>query len=345
MDLEKELAKARETIKMLQEELAESNKGMVVLTLELEKKAAELELAKKLLEQDLAESSSGIMALTLELESKVVELEHSNEKIQSEIDERKRAEGELRNHRDHLEELVTQRTAELERRALELERSNRDLEQFAYVASHDLQEPLRMVASYTQLLEKRYRDHLDQDAKEFIMYAVDGANRMQSLINDLLSYSRVTTRGKEPELTDSHSALGQAIANLRALIDENQAVITNGDLPEVVADQTQLIQVFQNLISNAIRFRAEENPRIHVSAEHKDGECIFSVKDNGIGIELQYKERIFVIFQRLHGKTEYPGTGIGLPLCKRIVERHGGRIWFDSERGKGSTFYFTMGGA
>jgi light-regulated signal transduction histidine kinase (bacteriophytochrome) len=224
----------------------------------------------------------------------------------------------------------------------DLERSNKELEQFAYVASHDLQEPLRMVASYTQLLEKRYKDRLDSDANEFIQFAVDGAIRMQRLINDLLAYSRVGTRSKPFKPIDSHGVLGQAIANLSALIEENQAVVTNDDLPPIMADQSQMVQLFQNLIGNAIKFRSDQSPRIHVSAEQKGNEWVFSVEDNGIGIDPQFKERIFVVFKRLHQKEEYPGTGMGLAICKKIVERHGGRMWVESELQKGSTFYFSI---
>jgi PAS domain S-box-containing protein len=224
----------------------------------------------------------------------------------------------------------------------DLERSNRELEQFAYVASHDLQEPLRMVSSYTQLLARRYQDQLDQDAHDFITYAVEGAERMQRLINDLLAYSRVGTRGQPFLEIDSERVLEQALANLRTAIEETDAVITHDALPTVVADESQLVQVFQNLVGNAIKFRAETPSAIHVDAEQHDGEWLFSVSDNGIGIEPQYHDRIFVIFQTLHAGDEYPGTGIGLALCKHIVERHGGRIWVESELGKGATFYFTI---
>lgn len=224
----------------------------------------------------------------------------------------------------------------------DLERSNKDLEQFAYVASHDLQEPLRMVASYTQLLAKHYEGRLDEKAQKFMDYAVDGAVRMQGLINDLLTYSRITTQGKQLETTDTHAFLGEAISNLATLIAEKRAIITNDDLPTVRADGSQLMQVFQNLISNAIKFQGENVPHIHVSAQDKGREWVFAVRDNGIGIERQYADRVFVIFQRLHTRQEYPGTGIGLAVCKRIVERHGGRIWFESEPGKGSTFFFTI---
>jgi PAS domain S-box-containing protein len=225
----------------------------------------------------------------------------------------------------------------------ELVRSNSDLQQFAYVASHDLQEPLRMVASYLQLLERRYKDRLDADANEFIQYAVDGAGRMQNLINDLLAYSRVGTQGKPFKLTDYGEVLKQVLLQLKIAIEETGAVITYDEpLPHVMADEGQLIQVLQNLVSNAIKFQGEQEPRIHIGAKHAEGEWVFSVKDQGIGMDPQYKDRIFLIFQRLHNRTEYRGTGIGLAICKRIIERHGGRIWVESEPEKGSTFYFTI---
>lgn len=230
----------------------------------------------------------------------------------------------------------------LEEKAAALERSNVELERFAYVASHDLQEPLRMVSSYTQLLERRYKAQLDDDARDFIAFAVDGANRMQRLINDLLAYSRISTRGKEPEPADAHAALGEALANLRALIDEHGGMVTNGDLPTVLADPPQLVRLLQNLVANAIRFHGEHPPHVHVEATPAGGEHVFSVRDNGIGIEPQYQERIFGVFQQLHPSSRYGGTGIGLSICKRIVERHGGRIWVESEPGEGATFSFTL---
>ena len=229
----------------------------------------------------------------------------------------------------------------LERKAEELARSNADLEQFAYVASHDLQEPLRMVANFTQLLADRYRDKLGPEGVEFVGYAVDGATRMQRLIQDLLTYSRVGTRGAGIQATDCHEALGAAVANLQLVIQESGAVITHSELPRVMADPSQLVQVFQNLLGNAVKFRSQA-PLVHVSAERRGSQWILAVRDNGIGIDPAFGSRIFVIFQRLHSRAEYPGTGIGLALCKKIVERHGGKIWVESEPGRGATFFFAL---
>jgi chemotaxis family two-component system sensor kinase Cph1 len=232
--------------------------------------------------------------------------------------------------------------AALARQAEEMARSNADLEQFAYVASHDLQEPLRMMASFAQLLAKRYKDQLDTDADEFIDYIVDGAARMQHLINDLLAYSRVGTRSKDFAPTDCGAVVGTACANLRMVIEETGAVVITNPLPVVMADETQLVQLLQNLLGNAIKFHGDKPVLVHIGAERRGNHWLLWVRDNGIGIEPQYVERIFLLFQRLHGRGEYPGTGIGLALAKKIVERHGGRIWVESEPGKGSTFYFTL---
>jgi len=243
-----------------------------------------------------------------------------------------------------LEDITERRRAEEERQRLlaGLERSNRELAQFAYVASHDLQEPLRMVSSYVQLLARRYKGKLDADADDFIAFAVDGANRMRILIQDLLTYSRVGTRGKELSPTDCEAVLDQVLAILRLAIEENDATVTHDPLPTVMADDVQLGQLFQNLIGNALKFHGEAPPQISIGAEHRGDEWLFSVSDNGIGIDPENHERIFQVFQRLHTRGEYPGTGIGLAVCKKIVERHHGRIWVESELGKGSTFYFTM---
>ena len=224
----------------------------------------------------------------------------------------------------------------------ELTRSNAELEQFAYVASHDLQEPLRMVSSYMQLIEKRYKGKLDANADEFIAFAVDGATRMQRLINDLLMFSRVGTRGKPFGQVSCEAAFDQAVQNLKMSIEEQQAVLTHDPLPEVLADGSQLVQLFQNLLGNAIKFHGTAAPRVHLSVEAGQSEWVFALRDNGIGIEPQYFERIFVLFQRLHERSAYAGTGIGLAICKKIVQRHGGRIWLESTQGQGTTFYFSL---
>jgi PAS domain S-box-containing protein len=225
----------------------------------------------------------------------------------------------------------------------ELKRSNDELQQFAYVSSHDLQEPLRMVTSYTQLLAGRYKGRLDSDADEFIAFAVDGCNRMQGLIKDLLAYSRAGTNGKVLHEISAENALKEALANLRATIDQSGAVVTRDALPAIRTDETQLTQVFQNLVGNAIKYRGAEVPHVHVSATKNGGnEWTFSVRDNGLGIDPQYYERIFILFQRLHGRDEFEGTGIGLAICKKILERLGGRIWVESQLEKGSTFYFAL---
>ena len=224
----------------------------------------------------------------------------------------------------------------------DLARSNRDLEQFAYVASHDLQEPLRMVAAYTQLLAERYKGKLDENADKYIHYAVDGAMRMQTLVKDLLEFSRLGRHGREFQPTECDAVIDIALKNLYAAIQESGAQVESGHLPVVMADAVQLVQVFQNLIGNAIKFRGSEPPVIRITAEKIRQEAIFSVADNGIGIALEHADLVFAIFKRLHTREEYPGSGIGLAICKKIVEQHGGRIWMESEPGRGCTFRFTL---
>ena len=262
------------------------------------------------------------------LEQKVAdrtkELSKANRDMEQEILERWRAEEELKQTMS------------------KLARSNKELEEFAHIASHDLQEPLRMVSSYTQLLQRRYKDKLDSDANEFIGYAVDGAKRMQTLINDLLVYSRITTQGHPLEATNFSDVFARAVTNLAGSIEDSGAIVTQDSLPTLPADASQLVSVFQNLIGNGIKYHGDHPPRMHVSAVEDGDEWLFSFKDNGIGIESEFAERIFQIFQRLHSKAKYAGTGIGLAICKKVIERHDGRIWVESEPQKGSTFYFTL---
>jgi light-regulated signal transduction histidine kinase (bacteriophytochrome) len=224
----------------------------------------------------------------------------------------------------------------------DLRRSNLDLEQFAYVASHDLQEPLRVVINFTELLARKYKGKLDKDADEIIGRAVEGAKRMRALIKDLLALSRVDSRRKEFAPADLNAELRRTLFNLKTAIDESLARVTHDGLPVVIGDQIQLVQLLQNLIANAIKFRGSRPPEIHIGCERDRNQWLFSVKDNGIGIDTKYTEQIFLIFQRLHNRQEYPGTGIGLATYEKIVELHGGKIWVESELGKGSTFYFTL---
>ena len=240
--------------------------------------------------------------------------------------------------------ITMRKTAEanLLQKVEELNRSNEELGQFAYIASHDLQEPLRMVASYTQLLSRRYAGKLDADADEFIGFAVDGASRMQGLIHDLLAFSRVGSKGGEMLEISSADALEQALRNLQGAIIDSGALVTHGNLPTVRADETQLVQLFQNLVGNAIKYQSSGIPLVHVDAAASDNKWRFTVQDNGLGIDPQYFDRIFGVFQRLHQREDFAGTGIGLAICKKIVERHGGRIFVESEPGHGSTFNFTL---
>ncbi|MGE5239106.1 MAG: sensor histidine kinase [Chloroflexota bacterium] len=262
----------------------------------------------------------------VEVSSRIVEIEGEGffQDIIRDITERKRAEEKLK------------------QALADLERSNKDLEQFAYVASHDLQEPLRKVASFTELLAKRYEGKLDRNADRYIDYIVDGAKRMHVLINDLLAYSRVSTSTEKYVQTDCTEVITQVLDDMRKTIRESGAAVTYDHLPTVTADPTQIGRVFQNLIANAIKFRRDEPPRIHISARREGRGWIFSVSDNGIGIQPEFFDRIFLMFQRLHTRAEYPGTGIGLAICKKIIERHGGHIWLESEVDKGSTFYFSI---
>ena len=255
--------------------------------------------------------------------------------LREEILRHMETEKELQNHKNNLEEMVSLRTAELTR-------SNKELERFAYITSHDLQEPLRMISSYLQLVEKRYKDELDEDAKDFINFAVDGAKRMQILINDLLRYSRVGTKNIEFQPVNCEEILKNTLNNLEVSIEESGAKITHDYLPIIRGDKTQLSQLFQNLIGNSIKFRGESSPEIHIKAEDEGDFWRFSFQDNGIGIDPKYYDRIFQIFQRLHNRDKYPGTGIGLAICKKIIERHGGNIFVESEFGKGTTFIFTL---
>ncbi len=236
-------------------------------------------------------------------------------------------------------ELMSQ---ELIQRNAELVRSNGELQQFAYVASHDLQEPLRMVASYLQLLERRYKDQLDADASQFIAFAVEGIRRMYTLINDLLEYSQIEARGRVFKPTDCSVVVSRVVEVLRPEIEQAGATVSHNGLPVVTGDAAQLTEIFEQLINNAIKFRGERPPIVQIWAERKKDEWLFAVRDNGVGIALQYMQRVFIIFQRLHVREQYPGNGIGLAICKKIVERHAGQIWVESTLGQGSTFYFTL---
>lgn len=255
--------------------------------------------------------------------------------LERRVSELQRAETELKALNEDLEQRVVERT-------LELKRSNEDLEQFAYVASHDLQEPLRMINNYMQLLRQRHKDQLDPGAQEFIGFALDGARRMQQLIQDLLTYSRVGTHGKEFVPTACEDAFADTMANLRIAIEESGAEVTHDSLPTVMGDAVQLTQLFQNLIGNAVKFRGAVAPKVRVAVQRKGPDWEFTVSDNGIGIAEQDFQRVFIVFQRLHTRERYTGTGIGLSVCKKIVERHGGRIWVESKLGKGTTFHFTI---
>jgi light-regulated signal transduction histidine kinase (bacteriophytochrome) len=269
---------------------------------------------------DLREHSRAVLAARLERQSEALE-------------------EEVRDRTQHLEKA----TQESEQRARQLATSNADLEHFAHVASHDLQEPLRTVTSFVQLLERRCGDSLDAESREYIQFAVDGAKRMHTLIEDLLSYSRITTLGGALTPCDLSHVVSEAMGDLDLVITESKAAITVGTMPVLSCDRAQMSSLFQNLIGNAIKYRKPDSaPTIHISTKLEGPEWVFRIRDNGIGIDPRYKDRIFIIFQRLHGQETYEGTGIGLAICKRIVERHQGRIWVESEPGKGATFAFTL---
>ncbi|MHA1191349.1 MAG: sensor histidine kinase [Promethearchaeota archaeon] len=241
-----------------------------------------------------------------------------------------------------LSEKLLKKELEVNANIKDLKRSNEDLQQFAYVASHDLQEPLRAITSFSQLLEEKYYEILDEAGKEYIYFITDGAKKMNNLIKDLLSYSRINTQIRPLEWKNLEPILKDALFNLQAAINESGATITNDPLPTLKVDRTQFLQLFQNFISNAIKFRRDEPPIIHIGVKKLINKWVFSIKDNGIGIDSKYFDRLYNIFYRLHTKEEYPGTGIGLPICKKIVHRYGGEIWVESELGKGSTFFFTI---
>jgi len=279
-----------------------------------------------------------------EAEWEIIRKDRTRRCVEASVSLKRDSSGKPTGFRGIVRDVTERKQAEeaLKEKTEELARSNRELEQFAYVASHDLQEPLRMVTNFVQLLAKRYQGKLDSNADDFINFAVDGAMRMWKLINDLLAYSRVGTRGHTFELINCETILQEVLDNLKVTMEESGTVVTHDSLPTVMADSLQLGQLFQNLIGNAIKFRGDERPRIHISASRNGRGWTFSVRDNGIGIAPEFTERIFNIFQRLHGRQQYPGTGIGLAVCKKIVERHGGRIWVESEPEKGATFYFTL---
>jgi light-regulated signal transduction histidine kinase (bacteriophytochrome) len=273
----------------------------------------------------LEATQRAVLNILDDFEDEKRKVERANAELRREVDERTAAEEALREKTNALG------------------RSNAELEQFAYVASHDLQEPLRMVSSYVQLFEKRYAGQVDPQAKKYIDYAVEGAKRMQALIGGLLEFSRVGRVDEPSGTVDMGAALDQALLNLRSAIEESRAAVTRGPLPTLTGNAGRLTQVFQNLVGNAIKFRRPgEAPAVHVSVVRQRKEWLFEVRDNGIGIEPQYLDRIFIIFQRLHTRAEYPGTGIGLSICKKVIERHGGRIWVEPQPGDGAIFRFTL---
>jgi light-regulated signal transduction histidine kinase (bacteriophytochrome) len=323
------LENLQEAIRLLQEELARTNQEVLVLTLELETRVENRTAELRATQGQLQRANAELLQLTAQLEDRVLqrtrELEQANHSLLQEIKERKEAEAKL--------QLANE----------SLRRANADLEQFAYSASHDLQEPLRMVSIYSQMLQKKYGSNLDAKAHQYISYTVEGATRMERLIADLLIYTGLTST---PEVSamfvDANKPLLWAISNLRETMEQNAAVITRTVLPRIPMQAVHLQQVFQNLLGNAIKFRGGEPPRIEIDASRRGCEWLFSVKDNGIGIDGGYANHIFGIFKRLHSAAEYSGTGMGLAICKRIVEYYSGRIWVESKLGDGATFFFTI---
>lgn len=319
----------RKTLSLLQEELAKTNQEVLVLTLELEHRVETRTAELRLTQEQLQQTNAELRRLTAELEDRVTqrtrELEEANRSLLEEIKERTEAEAKL----------------QVANKALRL--ANADLEQFAYSASHDLQEPLRMVSIYSQMLNKKYGARLDAQADRYIAYMVEGATRMEQLISDLLAYTQLTGTPEEcTVVVDANQVLLSAVSNLQLAIEQNQAVIANGALPRVRMQAVHLQQIFQNLLGNAIKYRGQEPPKIEIDAQRDGDDWVFTFKDNGIGIDERYADVIFGIFKRLHSTTAYSGTGMGLAICKRIIQRYGGRIWVESKLGSGSTFGFTI---
>jgi len=334
-------------------ELAASEKLLLSKTLEIAKsdeereikiqeRIVELAISEELLSGKMLEIAKSDEQRELRVQERIVELAASEQLLLSKVLEIEKSDEqrELR-VQERIVELAASEEL-LRSKVMELERSNEELQQFAYVCSHDLQEPLRVISNYTQLLSKRYSGQLDAKADLFISFAVDASKRMQILINDLLAYSRLQTREKKIGPVDCNTVLKMALANLEILLTETGAQVNYGSLPVVVGDQSQLLQLFQNLIGNALKFRSKEPIIIDISVEREGDEWLWTIRDNGIGFDIQFQERIFLIFQRLHTKEEYSGSGIGLAVCKKIVLRHGGRIWAESEPGKGASFNFTL---
>jgi light-regulated signal transduction histidine kinase (bacteriophytochrome) len=319
----------RKSLALLQEELAKTNQEVLLLTLELESRVESRMAELRVTQEQLQSTNAELRRLTAELEHRVfqrtAELEEANRALIEEINERREAEAKV----------------QVANQALRL--ANADLEQFAYSASHDLQEPLRMVSIYSQMLNKKYGSKLDTQADRYLAYMVEGATRMEHLISDLLAYTQLAGTHEEiAGVADAADVLQSALSSLQVAIEQNHAVITNGALPRVRMQAVHLQQVFQNLLGNAIKYRGKEPPKIQIHARRDGDEWIFTLKDNGIGIDERYASAIFGIFKRLHSTAEYSGTGMGLAICKRIVQRYGGRIWVESKLGSGSTFAFTI---